>query len=287
MRHSGSMKLFLGLVTHAGSRFNGDGSATYQLENIGSVLRSMGHDVESLVSDRDDFNADTYSLGMCARVASAWSQSELEYRWNKHIAEMESGASPGLQLGRVGLRLGSGIRRVLSALEVPGLPHDTSRAGLARLINIDLSHIRLWKAAREFDADLALVLEDDARLDGPDSVHDVAQILECLPREEKMLAVLSSSLAPSRLRLQRLIGRAHPLNDPCSQVSVMPSAVTNTVCANAYSMPLLDDLVTSITPDSLYPVHPIDWRVNGFLLENPGVVGLWTQPAPFVQMSMR
>ena len=145
MRHSGPMKLLLGLVTHAASRFNVDGSAVSQLEMIESFLSSRGHDVQGLVSDRDDFSNGAYRLGAITRVVSGWSQSGLEYRWNRHLAELESRPSLGKRLGSIGLRLGSGARRALSAAQVPGLPRDTSRAGLTRLINIDLSHIRIWQ----------------------------------------------------------------------------------------------------------------------------------------------
>lgn len=281
------MKLFLGLVTHGGSRFNTDGFAVSQLETIAEALTARGHRVECLVSDRDDFTPTRYDLRTASRVRSAWSQAGLEHRWNAHVSGFPVGPSSRAAVLSRGQWVLSGIRRTLSAVEIPGVPRGVSRAGLTRLINIDLSHIRIWRSAVDFDADITLVLEDDARLEGSDGQRSIGEILECLPSEGEVITVLSSSIAASSLGVDRLLETAHPLSVDSPHIRVLETALTNTVCANAYSRELLRGLIARITPDSLIPVHPIDWRVNQYLLGNPDVQGLWVSPTPFVQMSMR
>lgn len=281
------MKLFLGLVTHGGSQFNADGCAVAQLELIGQALTERGHRLGYLISDRDDFTDIHYDLDLSSRVSSAWSQAGLEHRWNAHVRDLSVGPSSRAGVVATGQWALSGIRRTLSAAGVPGMSRDMSRSGLVRLINIDLSHIRIWRSALDFDADITLVLEDDARLVGPDGGKSLVKIMECLPSDGEVIAVLASSFAASSLGVEDLIESAQPLSKDCAHVRVLESPLTNTLCANAYSRDLIRSLVARITPDSLIPVHPIDWRVNQYLLKNPEVRGLWANSAPFVQMSMQ
>lgn len=286
MRHSGAVKIALGLVTHEGSRFNKEGAAEVQIASIAQALTAAGHDVELLISDRDDFDPARYSLGFADRIVSAWSQASLESRWSAHLGRLQPKASSSAALLEFANHLGSGLRRSLSAAGVPGFGRDLDRISLTRLINIDLSHLRVWQAAHDWRADTALVLEDDARLAEPDSQTTLADLLTALPTEGPVLSVLSRSISTTELKVRNVLDRSEPLDPHQPELRLLPVPVTNTVCANTYSQELISGLLASITPESLTPVHPIDWRLNRYLLDNPKVTCLWSEPAPFVQMSM-
>ena len=281
----GPVKMFLGLVTHAGSRFNRDGAATDQVTGLAQILTGRGHEVGVLISNRDDFDPDTYRLGLSTRIASAWSQANLEGRWKAYVQRVQCRSAKASTAGSLVARAGSGTRRTLSALGIAGSGADLSTEALKRLINIDLSHIRVWTAAHEFGADTVLVLEDDARLTHAGFATNVADVLEHLPTSELSLAVLSESISPTDLGVRRTLDHSNQLSD-YPQLRMLESPLTNTVCANAYSGKLIADLIASITPKNLIPVHPIDWRLNQYLLTHTDITCLWSEPAPFVQMSM-
>jgi hypothetical protein len=274
------VKIVVGLVTHPASRFNADGVASAQTELIAAALGAQGEDVEILISDRDDYDAEAYPLNGEQRLASARAQVDLERRWRSYVCNLagHDGQGPREQI----IAFGSTIRRGLAALHVPGTGTDTSRAGLIRLINIDLSHIRIWRHAVHVGADVALVLEDDARLSSAEGPTDVLALLRALPQEVPGFAVMSESLGLNDLGVTSILDRS-PVTDGIRRLR---SPLTNTVCANAYNAPLLRSLVAVITPGSLIPVLPIDWRLNAYLLDHPDTRCIWAAKPPFLQASM-
>lgn len=286
MRHSGAVKIALGLVTHEGSRFNKEGTAEAQIASIAKALTDAGHDVELLISDRDDFDPARYSLGLANRIVTAWSQAALESRWSAHVGRLQPKSSSRLGLLELIHHLGSGLRRSLSAAGIPGFGRDLGRISLARLINIDLSHLRLLQAAHDWGAEVALILEDDARLAEPDSQTTLVDLLAALPTDGPVLSVLSRSISATELKVRNVLDRSEPFDPHYPELRLLPVPITNTVCASTYSQELITDLLATITPKSLTPVHPIDWRLNRYLLDNPKVTCVWSEPAPFVQMSM-
>lgn len=277
------MKFFVGLVTHPGSRFNAGGEAVAELNLVVDALMSAGHEVVSLVSDRDDYDSDGYPLNVKRRLASAWKQAELETRWRRYVA---SGGRQSTPAGWDVERVLASTRRCLSAVGIPKAGGDLSEVGLRRLINIDLSHLRLCSAAIEDQADVVLVLEDDARFDRSLDMAQFVEMLTTFPREDLALAVLSRSLSTQELGLAShttLAGRVDAEDQHWVEVS---PAVTNTVCANAYSLAMARKLVDEISRTGLFPVHPIDWRLNQVLMNTSGVRCFWAEPAPFIQASM-
>ena len=124
----GPVKMFLGLVTHAGSRFNRDGVATDQVTGLAQILTGRGHEVGVLISDRDDFDPDTYRLGLSTRIGSAWSQANLEGRWKAYVQRVQCRSAKASTAGSLVARAGSGTRRTLSALGIAGSGADLGRS---------------------------------------------------------------------------------------------------------------------------------------------------------------
>ena len=278
------MKYFLGLVTHPASRFNSRGEATEQLRSVAAVLERAGHDVSYLVSDRNDYNSQELTLGIGSRMWSAWAQAQTERRWRRYLVtgpeQGPSGAGWDIQ------RAASTVRRCLSAAGFPGAGGDLSEAGLRRLLNIDLSHLRLWRAARATEADIAIILEDDAVWNSELDPRDICALLDQFPTTDRSFAVLSQSLSISELAVDTVHSVGAKKIQDNGALTEFATPITNTVCANAYSLHMVDLLLSSIQEDSLLPVQPIDWRLNQVLIGHSGVRCFWADPAPFIQSSM-
>jgi len=155
-----------------------------------------------------------------------------------------------------------------------------------RLLNIDYSHLRLWRHALATGASAALIMEDDAQL-VDENVGEFLAALIPRVKDQSVLVNCSRSIAVDELGITQIL-QAATTKFQFQEVSVTQTdrAITNTVCANLYSHDLLEELVAFIDRRGLVPVVPIDWRVNEFLLHNLDMKTWWVDPAPFVQGSM-
>lgn len=261
--------LVLGLVTHPRSRFRESGLHTINV--VSQALRASGIRFEVVISDRNDADPAQYRIDRSLIVRSARHQASLEARWRKHLDHRWGGP-----LGDIALTLSMAARRTTAA------PNS-----LLRLINIDLSHLRIWRTALARGAQAALVLEDDAQL-RTDAVGAVVTELLLRSAHQCVLVNCSASIYLDALGVERLL-RDAPTTAISSDHSLRcpQRALTNTVCANLYSAEFLAQLVAFIDRRGLVPIAPIDWRVNEFLLENPRAQTWWLDPPPFQQGSMR
>ena len=78
-------KLLLGLVTHPGSHFNSDGEATERIMELGARIQDLGLNVETLISDRNEFDTDDQKIRMAQPFNSAWAQVKTEKAWAKYL----------------------------------------------------------------------------------------------------------------------------------------------------------------------------------------------------------
>jgi len=167
-------------------------------------------------------------------------------------------------------------------------------SSLNRLLNIELSHRSLWAAALESGAPWVLILEDDG---WAEDVDDFAAGVVRLMGETPAPAFvnLSHSFSPKQLHIEHLLRAGR-----CSWRGGRPRAilesvrpVTNTVCAVLYSAEFLQHLVSAWDAQPLYPVVPIDWKMNRILMSfyEAGSFpshGCWfVEPGPVIQGSMR
>ena len=274
-------EVFAGLVTHARSSFNADGAATAQLDALAAGLRERGLSVDTIVSDRDDYDAARWPLTRGEIARSAVSEVLLEHRWRRYLAAGGGRpARPGWWDAMVtGAML---VRRVARA----------RRAMCVRLVNIDLSHLRVMTAAQDAGARWTLILEDDARASDVDAVAArLADLLPLLEASDIEFVNLSESLPLSTLRVEGIIGGPALPDGPAWLVGAR-RPVTNTVCATLYRDTLLREIRTGIEDRGLVPVVPIDWRVNEQVMRlvDDRRMGpqscAWVRPGPFLQGSM-
>ena len=257
----------VGLVTHEGSRFRSQGMAT--LESVSSAAEAARIDVRVLVSDRNDADPHQHSVTRGTVAASARHQAELEARWRAHVARRGVSSVPSP------LTLGMQARRSFDSVE-----------SIYRLLNIDYSHLRVWRHALATGASAALVIEDDAQLLDERVGEFLAALLPYI-KDRSVLVNCSRSIAADDLGVAEILREATTkLQLQEVRVTQTDRAITNTVCANLYSREFLARLVAFIDRRGLIPVVPIDWRVNEFLLHNPEMKTWWVDPAPFVQGSM-
>ncbi|MDI1290907.1 MAG: hypothetical protein PSX37_13280, partial [bacterium] len=207
-----SSSVFVGMVTHARSRFNVDGAAAALTLRLADELRETGQDVEVLVSDRDDYDPQAMPLRRTTLVRSALHQAALERRWRRYLVAGGAagrGAASDLvvQTGMATKRASQSIgRRPWRAPAVlPGAKAVT------RLLNIDLSHLRLMAEADAHGSEWTLILEDDAGVaDLSLAARQLSWLTSALADTYVDFASLSESLSLDELGVAELL---HPAGD--------------------------------------------------------------------------
>lgn len=275
--------LFIGVVSHAGSRFavsqGPDGLAARLVEPMGR----HGIDVTVLVNTDDAYDAASLPITDAVVQASLTEQLHLDRRW---AAYLEGGRGPRWWASH-SLRW---LRRVEQSVRRPG-PRMVER-----LLNIELSHLAVLRAGAASGADWVLVLEDDAAsTDIDDCTDGLLGLMSCGPRQPAYVNV-SQSFAPRELGIEHLLSPvpAEPWRGSAPrQVLAASRPVTNTVCAILYRSGFVDDLIAAMDALPMEPVVPIDWKLNLALMrmfdDGRLVAGdCWqVEPGPIDQLSMR
>lgn len=276
-------KLFIGLVTHPRSRFNADGRATTRLTELGKMLRGQGFTVQTLISDRNDFDEMPQGIGFATRIKSAWLQVETEKSWSQYLQAANGTKAIDGSPGRM-FYLAMFIKRAISFL--------VSARPLERLANIDSSHLRVLREGINSGADWILVIEDDGVAENISRVAENLAVLIPLIDSEKTdtLVNLSESISDAELGVDAIMARArqaHSFANGGKVVQVSPP-ISNTVCANVYSRGFAARFAMGIEEQGIFPSIPIDWRLNRFLMD-PAATDIecfWIIPGMFIQGSM-
>jgi hypothetical protein len=265
----GSPDLIVGLVTHPGSRFRAAGEKT--LHEVVMDAQRAGVTCDVVISDRNDADQVQYPIDRSIIVASGRYQAHLEERWRRYHTHTWGGG-----VLDQALTIAMAARRSLAS------PKD-----LIRLLNIDLSHLRVWRTTLALGARAALVLEDDAALTTSGVGVLLADVMTHVADADVMVNC-SRSFDPHALGIDEVLHDAPTTPTRDGHLLRRPArAITNTVCANLYSATFLDGLIAFIDRQGLIPVAPIDWRVNEYLMDHPETGTWWLDPPPFEQGSMQ
>jgi hypothetical protein len=273
--------VFIGLVTHPRSRFNASGMATQQAEALAEALRKRGRSAAVLVSDRDDYRPADLPLSSLDLRRSGARQGTVEYRWRRYLAA--GGGRPCRSAFADWMfRIAMSIKRAATA----------DRAAAVRLLNIDLSHLRVMDAAVEDGSEWTLVLEDDAWVADPDlCAASLIEAMDVLASTPVAFASLSESIPYDQLGVVGIVSGVVDPEVPGWLVATS-RPVTNTVCANLYRTTFLVDVAAGIRGQGLVPVVPIDWRLNEQVIRMWDAGSLtssscvWANPGLFLQGSM-
>lgn len=264
--------LFIGVVSHPNSRF-----AEAQAEQgLGSALSRHLAGSKLGVFTRNLWSESGSQTPVGAGEDSLRSEIEFERTWAQYLGVPLS-ARWRLRLLARKLRARS---RVMS-----GKTPDA-----VRLLNIEMSHRHLLRQGLDTGTNHILILEDDAQCD---DVADLASGLHGLLASEPSpdLVNLSYSFSIGELGVDHLFSPESGMHWPGTrQRKILTSSklVTNTVCALMYSRTFAQELLDVFEQWPLFPVLPIDWKVNKAITELNGSDRQcwWVDPPPITQGSM-
>jgi len=276
-------KIFIGLVTYPQSRFNSEGQASQRIIELANAMQRLGINVGTLISDRNDFPSSGKVIGVVDRVRSAWNQVLIEKAWEEYVRESDDSNSRSRKHG-VPFFSGMFVKRANSYL--------SNSSSLARLANIDLSHLRLLKEGVASGADWVLIIEDDARFgDTVTTAGMLRTVIEFLDGQSSHVFInLSESIDAVELRVDGIVSGGNSvltLTNESELLGISP-AISNTVCANMYSHHFAREFASAIEVQGILPSIPIDWRLNQLIMETKAtpVECFWIKPGLFLQGSM-
>ena len=268
--------LFIGVVSYPGTRYpesSGPSGLGRQLsEDIpGSVVVINSEDLWLPDSEPD------------SRDARASHQAELlaEWKWARFLGYSRS--------PRFITRLSA---RWLKFFLRPA--RNRSGRTVTRLMNIELSHLDLWRRALDSGATYCLVLEDDANCA---DVVDLASGIRgwIADHFQPAFVNLSASFIVDSLQATALLERSNEVawnGSVDREVLRAKKPITNTVCAVLYHREFLQTFVNAWMQVPESPVAPIDWKMN-LVLRDMYSAGFfsradawWVEPAPIEQRSM-
>lgn len=279
--------IFIGLVTHPGSRFPEARSANGLAAELGRELTARGLSIKTAVIDEDILDITSITLDPVSIRASLREEITVERMWREYISGSQ--ASPALTLllraRRVWntLRLAPPWRRKLT-------PQDPGPRMVVRLANIELAHMSIFERGIDSKSEWILILEDDARVD--DAAKLAAEIVEFISTINRVcpnltMINLSESFSPSQLGIRHLV-QQDKIHSRVWNIARAEKHVTNTVCAVLYRRGFLVRLYQELDTIPLEPVIPIDFKINKAILragkELPGETWVCS-PAPILQGS--
>jgi len=276
-----SPNLFIGVVSYSRTQFptsQGPEGLGQQLANELETKFGVGTQIHIITDDLDHSGvaADRRSVQQ-----SLTAELQAEVRYSKFVARP--------RYIKNGLRLGARwAMRIKHALNSP------NPKLVARLLNIEASHLNLMSRGLESGASHVLILEDDAFTT---QLTDLTDGLHGLMNAARTPAFvnLSESFSVEQLGIGHLLTKSTDTQWQGSEnreVYLASRPTTNTVCAILYSREFLKQLVTELKALPMEPVLSIDWKLNVALMNlyEANKMGdhdcWWVEPAPIKQMSM-
>jgi hypothetical protein len=286
-----SETVFLGLVTYRGTRFPDSAVTGGFLPRLAEALAADDRQVVLRVNADDAFDAGAGALDIDAVRASVAAELRTEAAWRRYLAP---GRSQPLLPVEMTARRAYRLARYAPPWRRSGAPEDPGPRMLRRLVNIELSHLTLLREAVAAGADWVLIAEDDAQAEHPDRfATDLVAFLDAHAAGDQPGYVnVSRSFSAEELGTAAITTAVGPWGADGASVLSAERPVTNTVCAILYRGAFLRTLLDALEAIPMFPVLPIDWKLNRALMDlhTAGVIGpgtCWTvEPAPVIQRSM-
>ena len=251
------------------------------MSSLGLAFDYASKDYRSWVNTRNLFDEEEVPLTPKMARASIREEIRLESRWFEFLERDDKLTHLGRILGR----------RAQFLLDWKRNSQDRE---LRRLLNIEFSHVDLYRRAVESRATWAIILEDDAV--GSD-VSDLVSGLLALAESGTNIKMinLSESFTLDQVGVRHLLGPIEGLSWSGTAVRAVLGSrkpATNTVCAIAFRTDFLAEVLADFDSQPIFPVVPIDWKLNASLMRlyESGAIGvnecLFIEPAPIIQLSM-
>ena len=276
--------IFIGVVSYPGSRFSFNQGEQGLAAQLGAALRERGCPAHVVVDTQNRWTEGGAELTSDQVQSALTAQAQLEDRWVNYLNAGRSRAAR--QVAASALRWARrGIRRIV----------EPDAQFLMRLLNIELAHRALLQQGIESGAPWVVILEDDA------ASSDVGELAGGLIRLLHECDATVQFVNLSQSFDSRELGVGHLMKSSGLQwagtslrsVLLADRPVTNTVCAIAYRAKFASRLLREFESLPLFPVVPIDWRLNQVLMTmfEQGDLGVGScasiVPGPIDQLSMR
>jgi hypothetical protein len=273
--------LFIGLVSYEKSSFPRSQGPAGLAATLDVTVRNSGVGCHLLVNTGNLFDKHPFPLRPKMARESVREEIRLESKWCEFL---ERGGRPGQLLRLAG-------RRAKFFLDWNKNSQDRE---LRRLLNIEYSHVDLYRRAIATGATWAIILEDDA---ASTDVSELASGLLALAEARTNIKMinLSESFTLDQVGVRHLLGPIAGLSWSGTAVRAVLGSkkpATNTVCAIAFRTDFLGEILADFDSQRTFPVVPIDWKLNASLmrLHESGAIGvdecLFIEPAPIIQLSM-
>ena len=277
--------LFIGVVSHEGSRFAVSQGPGGLAAVLAAQLRSLGQSVQVEVSTVDAYDPVQLPITRAMVRACLTAQVHLDRRWARYLGRARGPrwwATHGLRW----------VRRAEQLVRPPGPKL------VERLLNIEMAHFALLRSGLATGADWVLILEDDASsVEVVDCAAGLAWLMSSRADERQPAYVnISQSFALDELGIAQLLTLtpdASWAGDAPRRILSSARPATNTVCAILYRGSFVRDLLAVTDALPMEPVVPIDWKLNLALIQmfSSGALGAgdcwFVDPAPIDQLSMR
>jgi len=273
--------VFIGLVSHAKTSFPQSHERGGLAATLSRAFGQLGIECSIHVNNRNMFDEYPFPLTVEMSRESVWQEIRLEAKWSEFLERRHN--------FRQFVRLTA--RRARFFLDWKKNSKDLE---LRRLLNIEYSHVDLYRRAVKSEAEWALILEDDAEsMDINDLVSGLVSLTES--NSNAKLINLSASFTLDQIGVRHLLSLIEGLSwsgGATREVLGSRKPATNTVCAIAFRTDFLAQVLADFDSQPAFPVLPIDWKLNETLMRmyGTGEIGanecLFIEPAPIVQLSM-
>lgn len=284
--------LFLGLVTHPGTRFPHSSTPEGLLPRLAEAMTAAGIQTRLEVHATNDWTPEQLMIDRNTVDASIDAELDVESRWRTYV-------DPSLPVWVLGPFMAARrLYRRQKFLPGHGRPVGVDDPGarmVQRLVNIELAHMALMRLAAASPSEWTLIAEDDAEC--PDVAALAADLASFMTErrhdQHPRYVNVSRSFGSRRLRIEGLLTQVGFWPRAGAQSFSTQRPITNTVCAVLYRTEFLRDLVATMDGIPIVPVIPIDWKLNEAIMRlhaagdlGPGDCWL-LDPAPIIQGSMR
>ena len=276
-----STSFFIGLVSYEKSSFVQSQGPSGMTAEMQTALVAQSVVCQSWVNTGNLFGDDSYALTPLMARSLVREEIRLESEWFRFLQRKDRLSHYLRIAGRYGRYFLDWKRNSLSG-------------ELRRLLNIEYSHVDLYRRAIASESDWAIILEDDA------SATDISDLVAgllglCEADSGVKMINLSESFTLDQIGVRALLrpANARPWQGSATR-SVLASGrpATNTVCAIAFRTDFLSQILAVFDSQPPEPVVPIDWKLNTALMRlwESGAIGpnecLFVEPAPIIQLSM-
>lgn len=273
--------VFIGLVSHSNSSFLKSQGPEGLAAQLAVALEKLGFKTSIQVNSTNLFNMNDFALSPKMARDSVLREIELESKWSDFLNRPRR-ASHMLRV------LGRRIKFLFDWYR------NSETSELRRLLNIEYSHVDLYRAAVRSGAHWAVILEDDAYSEDPLGLARCLSLVNEAELTPKFVN-LSSSFPLKQLGISHLMQMtpleiSGDLNKYFALQARRPA--TNTVCAIAFRTDFLAQILADFDSQPVEPVVPIDWKLNESLMRlwDANAIGAYEcwfiEPAPIIQLSM-